>query len=100
VSEAIESEGMTPGREEVLTRVRQIVTEKEGVEAVSVRAESALEADLGMDSLSKVELQMALEEAYDVVIEDSATASVTTVGDVVDGVLAALRDRVGPPASL
>ncbi len=89
----IESRDTRQAREQVLARVRQIVAELEDVAPESVRLESQLEADLGMDSLSKVELQMALEETYDVMLEDAAAAAVTTIGGVVDAVVAALRER-------
>lgn len=40
--------------------------------------------DLGMDSLDRVELVMAMEEAFDVQIPDEAAEQMRTVQDVVD----------------
>ena len=40
--------------------------------------------DLGADSLDKVELTMALEEAFDVEIGDADVEKIRTVQDVID----------------
>jgi acyl carrier protein len=38
--------------------------------------------DLGLDSVSAVELMAQLEDAYDVTIDESALSAVTTFGDL------------------
>ena len=46
--------------------------------------EVSLIDDLGMDSLDAVELNMALEEAFDISIPDDVLAGFVTVEDVVN----------------
>lgn len=86
-----EVSGESPTYEAVLDRVRQTLVELESLEADAVRPESRLTDDLGMDSLGQIELQMALEEAYDVTLDEKAAASIQTVQQVAEAVCAALR---------
>ncbi|MBA2529971.1 MAG: acyl carrier protein [Euzebyales bacterium] len=53
-----------------------------GISADDLHPEAELEADLQLDSLSVVELQVALEEVYGVRIEPEEPSSVRTVGDL------------------
>lgn len=45
--------------------------------------EAGLAEDLGMDSLDAVEVVMALEEAFDISIEEDKVSTFKTVGDIV-----------------
>lgn len=85
--------GESPARGDVLERVRQTLVELEALEADAIRPESRLTDDLGLDSLGQIELQMALEEAYDVTLDENAAASIQTVQQVADAISAALRVR-------
>ena len=49
-----------------------------------IKLESSLMDDLGADSLDAVELNMALEEAFEISIPDEAIANFKTVKDIVD----------------
>jgi acyl carrier protein len=40
--------------------------------------------DLGADSLDAVELNLALEEKFDIAIDEDAMAEIKTVGDIVE----------------
>lgn len=58
------------------------------VEVLSVNADDVTEAanfaeDLDADSLDLVELVMALEEAFDIAVDEEELEGVTTVGDAV-----------------
>ena len=66
-----------------LSQVKQIVVEHLGVEEDKVVATASFIDDLGADSLDTVELVMAFEEAFDVVIPDDAAEKIQTVGDAV-----------------
>ncbi len=90
---AREAAGDSPGYEDVLARVQRTVLELETLDADCVRPESRLTEDLGMDSLGQIELQMALEESYDVTLDEKAAASIRTVQQVAEAVCAALRER-------
>ena len=60
-------------------RVKKIVVEHLGVDADKVTMEARFNEDLGADSLDLVELVMALEEAFDVSVEESELDGVETV---------------------
>ena len=67
-----------------LEELRDLIVETLGCDAGEVTPEADLKADLKADSLSLVELVMALEEATGISIEDSALAEMKTVGDVMN----------------
>lgn len=68
---------------DVLGQVQKIVVEHLGVEEDKVVAGASFIDDLGADSLDTVELVMAFEEEFDVVIPDDAAEKIQTVGDAV-----------------
>lgn len=76
-----------PTYEEVLDRLVALIAEAEDLDVARIGPESQLERDLGMDSLSIVELQMTAEEAFGVTLPSDVPR---TVKDAVAAVLAAL----------
>ena len=68
---------------QVFETVKSIVVDQLSVEAATVKPESNFQNDLGADSLDIVELVMALEEKFDLVIPDEAAEGITTVGEAV-----------------
>ena len=66
-------------------KVKQIVAEQLSVELSEVVPNVTLD-DLGADSLDKVELTMALEEAFDIEIGDADVDKIRTVQDVIEAV--------------
>ena len=64
-------------------KVKDIVVEQLGVEADEVSIDSTFIDDLGADSLDIVELIMAFEEEFGIVIPDEAAEKIKTVQDVV-----------------
>lgn len=67
----------------VEARVKVIVMEHLGVSAEKVVDGAKLEADLGADSLDRIELSMAMEEHFDLTIPDEDSNQLHTVGEVV-----------------
>ncbi|MFW6298655.1 MAG: acyl carrier protein [Bacillota bacterium] len=65
-------------------KVQEVIVEELGVEAESVTPEASIIDDLDADSLDVVELVMALEETFDIKVEDDKVQSLRTVQDVVD----------------
>jgi acyl carrier protein len=63
-------------------RLRQLISSQLGVELDEVSGEARILDDLGADSLDVVELVMALEEAFDIVVPDEDVESMQTIGDV------------------
>lgn len=68
----------------VEAKVKQIIMDQLGVEATAVKPEASFVDDLGADSLDRVELVMALEEAFGVEIPDADAEKIVTVQDAVE----------------
>jgi len=68
----------------VLEKIRSIIPDELGVEEDSIDVDSHLTDDLGADSLDAVELIMAIEEEFDLEIDDSSATKMKTVQDIVD----------------
>lgn len=65
-------------------KVKEIIVETINCSEEIVTLEAKLKDDLDADSLDAVELNMALEEAFDISIADEDLASFVTVKDIVD----------------
>lgn len=78
-------------REDVFTEVKKILTENLGVKEEEVKEESSLVDDLGADSLDGVEIIMAVEEHFDIEIDDEMAETMTTTGIIVDTVMSNLE---------
>ena len=65
-------------------KVKQIVTEQLGVDQGEVTNSASFVDDLGADSLDRVELVMAFEEAFDIEIPDEDAEKIRTVQDAID----------------
>ena len=68
----------------VQDKVKQIIIEQLNVEEAEVTAKASFVDDLGADSLDRVELIMAFEEAFDIEIPDEEAEKIKTVQDAVD----------------
>lgn len=66
----------------IADRVARIVAEQSGHKVESVKPESQLVADLGMDSLDIIETVMAAEEEFAVEISDEQADRLATVADI------------------
>ncbi len=64
-------------------KVKEIIVDTINCSADDVVLEASLNDDLGIDSLDAVELNMALEEAFDLTISDEDLASFVKVSDIV-----------------
>lgn len=65
-------------------KVKEVIVETANVNAEDVKLEANLKEDLGLDSLDAVELNMALEETFNLSIADEDLAKFATVKDIVD----------------
>ncbi len=68
----------------VQDKVKQIIVDQLSVEDSEVTPNASFVDDLGADSLDRVELIMAFEEAFDVEIPDDEAEKIRTVQDAVD----------------
>ena len=64
-------------------KIKQIIVEQLGVDEGEVTANASFVDDLGADSLDRVELVMAFEEAFDIEIPDEDAEKINTVQDAV-----------------
>ena len=68
-------------KEEVLSRLKEIITERLDVEEDQIVPEATFVEDLGADSLDIVELIMGIEEEFDIEIPDEGAEKLTSVGE-------------------
>jgi acyl carrier protein len=73
-----------PTREEILEKVREIVSEQMGVDKSEINMETSFVNDLNADSLDTVELVMELEDEFDMSIPDEEAEKLQTVGSAVE----------------
>ena len=71
-------------------KVKKIVAEQLDVDEADVIPTASFVDDLGADSLDQVELIMAMEEEFDIKIEDEEAEKIKTVQDVIDFIKKAL----------
>ncbi len=72
------------GKKMVFEKVQDIIVDGLGIEKEKITMESSLSDDLGADSLDAVELIMAIEEEFDISIEDEDAQTLQTVGQIVE----------------
>ena len=69
---------------EVFEKVKGLFVEDLGIDESKVTMDAKLEEDLEIDSLGIVEVVMAFEDEFDIVIDDEELADVSTVGQAVN----------------
>ena len=72
------------GLDSFLEKVKKIVAEQLGANADEITMDSTFIEDLGADSLDVVELVMALEDEFDMEIDEDEAENISTIGDVVE----------------
>jgi len=68
---------------EIFESVKEVIIAQLEVDAEKVKMESSLVQDLGADSLDLVEVIMALEEKFELEIEDEDAEKIATVEDII-----------------
>jgi len=66
--------------DKILDDVREIIAEQLGKDLGEVKSESKF-VDLGADSLDTVEIMMALEEKFDIQLDEEGAEKIATVED-------------------
>lgn len=69
--------------EEIRSDLAEIVNDVAGVAADDVQLDKSFVDDLGVDSLSMVEIIYACEDKFDISIPDEDSKNLKTVGDAV-----------------
>ena len=68
----------------VFDKVKEIISRELNIDPSKVTPEAHLEKDLGADSLDAVEVIMALEDEFDMSVDDDALQTIKTVADLVN----------------
>jgi acyl carrier protein len=71
-------------KEEIFSKVRDVIVEKLKVKPEQVTLDAHFIQDLGADSLDTVELIMSLEDHFKMTIPDEEAEKLDTVGKAVD----------------
>lgn len=79
-------------RTKISQRVKNILVEQLGVLPEIITDDAAIIDDLGADSLDLVELIMAFEDEFDILITDEEAEKILRVGDAIHAVDVALAD--------
>ena len=73
-------------RQEIESKVNEILVDKLGIDASEIRNDAQMEADLNADSLDAVELVMEFENEFYITIKDEDMDAMTqwNVGNIYD----------------
>jgi acyl carrier protein len=69
---------------DIKAKITPIIVSKLGVEATQVTPEASFTKDLGADSLDTVEVMLAIEQEFDISIDEADQDKVQSVGDLID----------------
>ena len=72
-------------RTEILEKVRDIASDVLGVDADEITEETTFD-DLDADSLDRLQLVTAMEDEFDLEIDDNKLAAINSVADAVDAI--------------
>jgi acyl carrier protein len=70
--------------DEIEQKVKKIVAEQLGIKEEDIKNESSFIEDLGADSLTTVEMSLALEDAFGIEIPDTEQENLRTVQQAID----------------
>ncbi len=65
-------------------RIRELIAEKVGVDPEEISMETSFADDLEADSITLFELVMAIEDEFDIEVDDESIEKIVTVGDIVN----------------
>ncbi len=68
----------------IFEKIKSIITEQINVDEDEITLDTSFIDGLGADSLDLVELMIALEEEFDIMIPEEDIEKIVTVGDAVD----------------
>lgn len=68
----------------VFEKLKKIISEQFDINPNNITMDSSFQDDLNADSLDIVELIMAIEDEFDLEVEDESVEKISTVRDVVE----------------
>ena len=72
-------------------KLQKIISEVLGIEPEKITLDSSFIDDLGADSLDVFQIIMAIEEEFDIEIDNEVAEHITTVSDAVDQIKNAIN---------
>jgi acyl carrier protein len=79
---------------DVFEKIKQaIIKVQPGIDEAKIILAARITDDLGIDSLTKVELALAMEDSFGLVLPDTELENLVTVGDVVNLIESKLRTK-------
>lgn len=77
--------------DEIEQKVKKIIAEQLGIKEEDIKNDASLVEDLGADSLTQVEMSLALEDGFGIEIPDTEQENIRTVQQAIDFVRAAVN---------
>lgn len=77
----------------ILAKIKEIVAVQFNVEEDDLDMDTSFKDTLNADSLDLVELVMALEDEFDLEVEDEGVEAIKTIGDAVEYITNALEEE-------
>ncbi len=77
-------------KNQVFEKVKAVILDELDVAEAKVTMDAKLKEDLGADSIDAVQIIMALEDEFDIKLEDDNLEKISTVGDVVEFIIQVL----------
>lgn len=71
-------------KEDILAKLKEIIADIMKIDVSGITEASRLKEDLRADSLDKINMLMALEETYDIEMDEEEALAFQTVGDVAE----------------
>jgi acyl carrier protein len=71
-------------KNEILTRVKEVVSSVLGIDSEEITYDSNFIFDLGADSMQSVELVAGFEEAFDIEMDQDKAFEIQNIGDAVN----------------
>ena len=65
-------------------RIKELIADKVGVDPEDITMETSFADDLEADSITLFELVMAIEDEFDIEVDDESIEKIVTVGDIVN----------------
>lgn len=91
MAESLNDGPVPKNREDVRSALMSLICDSLGVQLDTIHDSSDFVDDLGADSLDIVELVMLIESRFSIEIPDEEAEKITTVGDAIEHITAALR---------
>lgn len=80
-------------RNEVLSRVKSVVSQVLGVDEDEMEEDSEFVGDLGAESIQSMELVAAFEEEFGIEMEEDAALQVQSIGKAVDFISEVIEEQ-------